>query len=206
MPLFREFKNKNSLIYIWEVIESESNLSMRFDDLIRLRILKNNKLEKRRIEKYVQACLLIEAKIDPLSISYSFSGKPYIDSGKKHISFSHSGRYAALIISHTTCGIDIEKESSKIEKISPKFLNEAEFKFLHLPGALAWIWCIKEAVFKYFGERVFFKDDIIIDEFDLDSLTAHASYQGIHGQGKFEIKLDRFENYYLAYTKEFQRT
>ena len=203
MPLFRELKDHNSSIYIWKVTESETDLSKGLADLINFRILKNNKLEKRRIEKYVQAHLLINAKIDPLSVSYFHSGKPILESAKKHISFSHSEKFATLMISNTSCGIDIEKENPKIEKISPKFLNEAEIKFLHFPGALTWIWCIKEAVFKYFGEQVFFKDDIIIDRFDPNLLTAHISYQGIHGIGKFEIKLDRFENYYLAYTKEF---
>ena len=206
MPLFRELKDNNSSIFIWEVTESETDLSKGLANLVTLRILKNNRIEKRRIEKYVQAHLLIKAKTDPLSVSYSLSGKPIIKSAKKHISFSHSGKFATLLISNSTCGIDIEKENPKIEKISPKFLNEAEVKFLHFPGALTWIWCIKEAVFKYFGELVFFKDDIKIDRFDPDLLTAHVSYQGIHGDGEFEIKLDRIENYYLAYTKEFQHT
>jgi 4'-phosphopantetheinyl transferase len=204
MPLFKELKDHNSSIFIWEVTESESDLSADLDDLISLRINKNNKLEKRRIEKYVQACLLLKAKIDPLSVYYSHTGKPIIESNNQHISFSHSGKYAALIVSNKSCGIDIEEENPKIEKISPKFLNEIETRFLTIPGALTWIWCIKEAVFKSFGERVTFKDDIIIDRFDLDLLIAHVSYKGVHGSGKFEIKLDRIENYYLAYTKEFQ--
>ena len=206
MPLFREIRDNDSSIFIWEVTESEADLSMNLDDLICLGIIKNNKLKKRRIEKYVQAYLLLKAKIDPLSVSYSNSGKPFIESNNMHISFSHSGKYAALMVNKSICGIDIEKENPKIEKISPKFLHEDEIKFLPIPGALTWIWCIKEAVFKSFGERVFFKNDIIIDRFDLDLLTAHVSYRGVHGNGKFQIKLDRFENYYLAYTKDFQHT
>jgi len=204
MPLFKELKDNNSSIFIWEVSESETDLSEGLNDLITLRIMQNNKLKKRRIEKYVQAYLLRQANIDPLSVSYSPSGKPFIESNHLHISFSHSGKFAALIVSNTVCGIDIEKENQKIEKISPKFLNEVERNFLHIPGALTWIWCIKEAVFKYFGEQVSFKDDIIIDRFDQKLLTAQVSYKGFHGNGKFEIKLDRFENYYLAYTKEFR--
>lgn len=206
MPLFKELKDNDSSILIWEVTESESDLSKGLADLINLRIIKNNKLRKRRIEKFVQAHLLLKAKIDPLSVSYSESGKPFIELDNTHISFSHSGKYAALIVNNTICGIDIEKENPKIEKISPKFLNKVETRFLTIPGALTWIWCIKEAVFKSFGERVVFKNDIIIDRFDLGLLTAIVTYHGVHGSGKFEIKLDRFENYYLAYTKDFQHT
>ncbi len=204
MPLFREISNDTSSIFIWDVTESESELSKGLDELVTDRILRNNKLEKRRIEKYVQAYLLIQANIDPLSVSYSHSGKPFIESNGNHISISHSGKFAALMVNNTSCGIDIEKENPIIEKISSKFLNKDEIIFLPIPGALTWIWCIKEAVFKYFGERVFFKKDIVIDRIDPNLLTAQVSYQGFHGRGKFEIKLDRFENYYLAYTKEFQ--
>lgn len=203
MPLFREFSNNIYSIFIWEITESDKELSSGLAELTRLKILKNNKLRKRRIEKYVQAYLLLQAKIDPLLVSYSSTGKPIIESANKNVSFSHSGKFAALMVSNTACGIDIEKENPKIEKISPKFLNEAEIKLLSVPGSLTWIWCIKEAVFKYFGERVLFKYDIIIDRIDPELLTAWVIYKGIHGHGKFEIKLDRFENYYLAYTKEF---
>ena len=203
MPLFRELRVDDSSIYIWEVTESEADLSMGLAELINLRILKNNKLKKRRIEKYVQAYLLLNAKIDPISVSYSNSGKPFIESDNMYISFSHSGKYAVLMVSNTSCGIDIEKENPKIEKISPKFLNDAEKKLLAVPGSLTWIWCIKEAIFKSFGERVFFKDDIIIERIDIDLQTAWVKYIGVHGYGNFEIKLDRIENYYLAYTKAF---
>ena len=203
MPIFRELKDNSSSIFIWKINESEADLSKGLDDWISLEILQNNKLEKRRIEKYVQAYLLKQAKIDPISVSYLLSGKPFIESDNKHISFSHSGKFATLLVSDTICGIDLEKENPKIEKISPKFLNNVERDFLHSPGALTWIWCIKEAVFKYFGERVFFKDDIIIDRFDPNLQTAHVNYKGFHGSGKFDIKLDRFENYYLAYTKAY---
>ena len=203
MPLFREFRNHIYSIFIWEITESDNDLSCSLAETTRLNILKNNKLRKRRIEKYVQANLLLQAKIDPLLVSYSSSGKPIVESVNKNVSFSHSGKFAALMVSNTTCGIDIEKENPKIEKISPKFLNEDEIKLLSIPGSLTWIWCIKEAVFKYFGERVFFKYDIKIERIDPDLLTAWVIYQGIHGHGNFEIKLDRFENYYLAYTKAF---
>lgn len=205
MPLFRELQDHASSIYIWEVIESEEDLAISLGDLISLKNIQSYRLQKRRIEKYVQTCLLFEAKIDPLLVTYSHNGKPNLESDNFHISFSHSGKYAALIVSNTPCGIDIEKENRRIERISPKFLNEVEIKFLSIKGSLTWIWCIKEAVFKYFGEQVTFKDDIIIDGFDLDLLTAHVSYKGVHGNGKFKIKLDRFENYYLAYTKEYLR-
>jgi phosphopantetheinyl transferase len=139
-------------------------------------------------------------------ISYDFSGKPFIRNSEKYISFSHSGEYVVLIVSLSHCGIDIEKDNPKIELISPKFLNESEKCFLYQPGAINWIWSIKEAIFKYFGSRVFFKNDITIDHLNTNELTSRAIYTGILGTGIFELELIKLGNYYLAYTKAYQPT
>ena len=203
MPIYKQIIKPNYSIYIWKVTESLDELSHKLPVLICSHLLKTNKLSKRRVEKSVQIHLLQHAEIDPLLLSYAPSGKPFISNSSKHISFSHSGEYATLMVSKSICGIDIEYENPKIEKISPKFLNENEKHFLSRPGALNWIWSIKETVFKYFGERVLFKDDILIEQLDPELLSAQVRYKGFHGNAKFEINLDRFGNYYLAYIKAF---
>jgi phosphopantetheinyl transferase len=203
MPLYRTIKESNYSVYIWHVTEPLENFVSELPEIVIEQILKNNKLQKRMIEKSVQAKLLILAKIDPLLISYTSSGKPFILKMNKNISISHSGEYAALIVSRSICGIDIEKTNPKIERISQKFLNESEKHFLTQPDAINWIWSIKEAVFKYFGSHVFFKEDILIDRLNMEQLTAIVIYKGFHGVGKFEMNLKRFGNYYLAYTKAY---
>jgi hypothetical protein len=206
MPVFKNIKDHNYSVYLWRVTESLNDLRSDLPEAVNDNIFKNINLHKRKIEKMTQAKLLICAEIDPLLISYDSTGKPYIQNSDKFISFSHSGDYAALMVSHLPCGIDIEKESKKIELISPKFLNENDKCFLSQPGNINWIWSIKEAIFKYFGSRVIFKDDILIDRLNTEQLTARATYRGFYGKGIFELNLDRFEKYYLAYTKAYQPT
>ena len=204
MPLYKELITNDYSIYTWRISELGHELSKGLPKLVNTQILLNNKLQKRRVEKSVQMHLLIYAGIDPLLLSYASSGKPFIRNSEEHVSFSHSGKYAALMVSKTPCGIDLEQDNPIIKRISSKFLNKNETYFLSQPGALNWIWGIKEAVFKYFGSQVIFKHDIIVDRLDPDLLTARVSYQGCHGAGKFEMNLVRFENYYLAYTKAYQ--
>jgi len=203
MPIYKEIIERNYSIYIWKLTETMEELFSNLPEFVISRIIKNNKLYKRRIEKSVQMQLLIHAKIDPLLLSYASSGKPFIKDSREYVSFSHSGNYATLMVSKLLCGIDLEKDNPKIERISPKFLNEREKSFLSQPGAINWIWSIKEAVFKYFGSQVNFKNDILIEHLSPELLTAQVSYKGYHGIGKFEINLVRFENYYLAYTKAY---
>ena len=66
-----------------------------------------------------------------------------------------------------------------------------------------WAWSIKEAVFKYFGENVLFKDHIHILEILEKEKKALVLYHGFHGKGVFELKIDRIKNYYLAFIKSF---
>lgn len=202
MAVIKEIFHKNITIFLWSISETEDELTQGLDNIV-LSEINKNKLFKRRVEKTVQAQLLIHAKIDPLLVSYENVGKPIYKKKGVHISFSHAGQYVTLMVSNTNCGIDIEKDNPKIARVSSKFLNQKEVDFLNHPGALAWIWCIKEAVFKYFGEHVIFKDDIIVDQLNPIAHTAVASYRGVHGAGNFEINLNRFENYYLAYTKAY---
>src|SRR5688572_23996045 len=57
---------------------------------------------------------------------YDDFGKPILIDSEKHISVSHSGPWAATMISHSSCGLDIQMYSNTIERISKKFLSEKE--------------------------------------------------------------------------------
>ena len=202
MPLLKLNNNKETTLYVWNATESFMELIDLVPKALALHISDNNKLVKRKIEKLIQTRLLINAQIDPLIVEYNINGKPRIKNSKKFISFSHSNDLVALLVSNKECGIDLEKENQKIKRIAPIFLRKSELLLIG-NESIAWIWCIKEAIFKYFGERVFFKRDIRVDKIDFLKKTANATYCGIFGSGKFELKLERFGNYYLAYTIGF---
>lgn len=93
--------------------------------------------------------------------------KPFLHNEQYHFSISHSGDYAAAIVStKERVGVDVELYSSKVLKVLHKFLagqeqvlingrNRFPFEFETL------MWSAKESVFKWHGNGgVDFKDHI----------------------------------------------
>jgi 4'-phosphopantetheinyl transferase EntD len=89
------------------------------------------------------------------------TNKPFLEDELYHFSISHSGNYAAAIVSnHERVGVDIELVTPRIKGIGQKFLNDEEYRFLgnyeHLPGLhlelTTILWSVKESLFKWYGE------------------------------------------------------
>lgn len=94
-------------------------------------------------------------------------GKPYIKGSSMHISLSHSNDYFASAISADFIGIDIEKISSKAQKIQSKFCASSDLHFLNTGENLDFfytrLWTIKESVYKAYGKKsLIFKDQIVL--------------------------------------------
>lgn len=84
--------------------------------------------------------------------------KPFLEGEPFHFSISHSGDYAAAIVSRVNrVGVDIEKVSEKVAMISHKFLSQQDKAILSEKPSLAEVelvtmmWSCKEAVFKWYG-------------------------------------------------------
>lgn len=203
MPLLLNKNHGDFSLFIWEIKESESE----FKDLVSLEdydaIINNVKLRKRKLEKLSQLCLQDEAKIENKDLIYLSNGKPILNE-QKHVSFSHSGELSALLLGGNNCGLDLELPSEKILRIQSKFINSKEKKVIISNEDIYWAWSIKEAIFKYFGERVLFKEHMEIQEINLVTHQALVNYQGFHGKGQFELELLRFKNAYLAFTKQYR--
>jgi phosphopantetheinyl transferase len=202
MPsIFFENNNSNTLL-IWALYEDVESFQNLVDVPIYLEILNTIRLEKRKLEKLSQVMLLKQAGIPYEMLFYLPNGKPKLRNGK-YVSFSHSGKLSALLIAENNCGIDIEYPSDKILKIAPKFINKEEERLLKENENVYWIWSIKEAIFKFFGERVLFKDHIKILSTSSIHNEATVLYDGFHGKGIFVMHLMRVKKYYLAYTKSY---
>ncbi len=84
------------------------------------------------------------------------NNKPYLINFPYEISISHSNDYAAVIIyKNKAVGIDIEKISTKIERIAKRFLSEMELEFIsetHKTEHMYTCWGIKETLFKLYGK------------------------------------------------------
>lgn len=123
-------------------------------------------LSKRRLERLAcRKALSILLNNNHLDIHYTASGKPFIEDF--FLSFSHCGDYVAAAISKNySIGIDIEKVTTRFQRIASRYVSDKEFEMNDLSSneALCQIWCVKEAVYKMIDTNsVDFKQDIIVD-------------------------------------------
>ncbi|MEP7145206.1 MAG: 4'-phosphopantetheinyl transferase superfamily protein [Ferruginibacter sp.] len=90
--------------------------------------------------------------------------KPFLENEAYHFSISHSGAYAAVIVSTDhRVGVDVELISGKVEKVKHKFLSETEQQLLKEISLGTWpvfneklltaAWSIKESLFKWQGSN-----------------------------------------------------
>ncbi len=202
MPLLSIEKNGDSTLLLWEISEDIAFFERLVPENIYQYILENNRLSKRKLEKLSQVVMLSSAKIDYTKLYYNENGKPLLQLDEM-VSFSHSGSISAMLISKENCGLDIELASDKIVRISPKFVNKSETLLMESRENLYWAWTIKEAIFKYFGKEVLFKEHIKIISIQPELSTAIVHYKGYHGLGEFELTIKRIKNYYLAFTNKY---
>jgi phosphopantetheinyl transferase (holo-ACP synthase) len=146
------------------------------------------RLPKRRLE-WLKTRILLDHLSPGADLHFLQNGKPVLD-GRSHVSVSHSGSLAAVIVSDHPVGIDVQPYEPKLERIQSRFCNAEELRFVGSAGSpdvLAVIWAAKEAVFKYFGERVEFAREMMIAPFSPESESVYLNYEGRHGKGKFEL-------------------
>ena len=176
MPLiFQQDINEFAKIEIWELKEAEIYFSG-------IAIRENISHSGKRLQHLAGRNLLKELFPDfPIhDIAISSSGKPILMDGSYHFSISHTTEYVAAIVSKQfNVGIDIEKVSPKIIKVIKRFLSKPEQILLEYQNwaganeAEILMWCIKEAVFKWLGERgISFPKNIIILNINNDKQVA----------------------------------
>jgi 4'-phosphopantetheinyl transferase len=94
---------------------------------------------------------------------------PYLSKIQGFVSLSHTSNYAVAVVSlEEEVGIDIEKISDKLSRVSHKFLSESEC--LHAEDDLLKMciyWCAKESLYKWYGKKnLSFKDNIFVEPFE----------------------------------------
>jgi 4'-phosphopantetheinyl transferase len=157
---------------VWHLTESypelESGSGLPSADLDQVRSF-GHELRKRQ---WI-ACrrVLTELGIPFPLVSYDSAGKPFLEGSGVHISFSHSGNYAAAACSRDyRIGVDIEIPRQRIFRVADRFLHPEELASIAEPFMLEKLciyWCAKEAVFKLNGKPgVDFMKDLILEPFD----------------------------------------
>lgn len=192
MPLLLTEKISGSQdLFIWHLTEDEHTL-LRSANLTASEIagFDSITLEKRRRE-WLGTRLLLKHALPGYSLSFLPNGKPVLDN-KRHLSISHNGDLAGLVVSTHPVGLDIQDVNQKLMVISRRFCSEVELN--DASGStneleyITVLWCVKEAVFKCFGERVDFDKHIRVLPFRLGDEFIYADYNGVHGSVSFILR------------------
>ncbi len=205
MPLLDIIEKSQCRIGLWDISESPEELLQ----LVLLteeekKVFDNFKGAKRRSQWLAVRALLPQiAGADFCFVTYDALGKPFLNQHQL-ISISHSENMVAIQLSQSEmCGIDVQKVSGKMSRLAFKFINDQEFSFIPQEQSLQYynlIWTMKEAIFKHFGSNLEFREQIMIDKFEMN-ISGSTSARVIHQNFHYSIGLEwrRIGEYFLTY-------
>ena len=168
MSLYRIYKEGNLTVGVWKVDETVEQLCSMFhqfsiyeDGFARF------SAEKRKQEWLAVRVLLKELCGEEKRIAYLPSGKPYLEDGSMHVSFSHTHGYVAVAIHPSAeVGVDIEQYGTRVQRVASRFIREDEWVSIESGDevyALLLHWSAKETMFKLMeDEAVDFIDHLHI--------------------------------------------
>jgi phosphopantetheinyl transferase len=172
---------------IWSITESEDVLHQQWSALASPETMPAIKVSHRRCEWLASRLLLHELNVGPLQ--FLSNGKPVITKGG--VSISHSGKQVAVATYEAAIGIDIQTPTEQLFTIRHKFCSPTEWRWLEQHEeplrALTMVWSAKEAVFKYWGERVVFAQEMEVMPFQCKDEHLHLRYRGVHGRRDFRL-------------------
>lgn len=179
MPLLAEITLPEKVhLAFWLMTESTDELvdatQLSPEDQMEWDTLKHEKRKKEWIAS--RAALRTGLKLaEP--ILYHDTGKPYAASTE--ISLSHCLPIAGALRHGSFAGFDIQCADPKIAVIKTKFANAPELKAAEDSGDelnyLTILWSAKEAIFKVYGEKVAFADEMSIHPFKIGQELLSAS-------------------------------
>ena len=90
----------------------------------------------------------------PLELIKDLSGRPFLGVERKPLSLSHCEGYVAAIHAAVSVGIDVERISSRVQKIKNYFMRDEELDMIGEENeALILAWSAKESIYKWLGEK-----------------------------------------------------
>ena len=202
MPIIDDLKiSTNTRAVVWEINESINDLESRLvlsEDSLKLLNQKQSKIHK--VQFLAVRHLIKYLSINPQNLKYDSLGKPFFENNFK-ISISHSGLYAAVIVSDTAVGIDIETINDRILKIKSKYL-ETELNYpleLNTETSLLY-WNIKESVYKALDKTgIDFKENILVPPLDMKKNVVKSWYIDDDKIYSFDTRFKISKKYTLAY-------
>jgi phosphopantetheinyl transferase len=180
-------ENISFSLSLWTPTETDDELMQLWQSLGSVQSFPQFKASHRKREWLGTRLLLNELGID--QVDFLANGKPVRSIGG--LSISHCYGSVAVVTADVTVGLDIQQPTEQIFTIRSKFCSTTEWNWLEKHReplrALTIVWSVKEAVFKYWGERVDFARHIEVSPFDCDDMVLDARYAGVHGERSFRL-------------------
>ena len=181
---------------LWHVTESDNELTLRFNSIIRDNAYQNVNSELRRQRLATLALINEMTGIVLHEIGHDVNGKPLLPKGIGTITISHSKEWVVVGIDKQfrTIGVDIELVQAKLEKVATRFLNPAEWTFLETfekverLRMLTLYWCAKETLYKILpvsGHS--FQHGFLVEPFELKTNIAPPIGAALVTAGEFWI-------------------
>ena len=149
MPIYKQCQlNSFSKLFVWHITECEEELI----EYLSLGLNCTNRLEAITHTNHRKGFLAVRsllnfANISPDNLLYRDNGKPYLLNGP-HISFSHTNDFAAIAVSKSPIGVDVERHRTKVKRVALKFVNPEDQAQLDNIASLTDLWCVKESMYK----------------------------------------------------------
>ena len=120
--------------------------------------------ERRRREYLTwRALLRRELGCPGLRIDYDALGAPMLPDGEACISVSHCDGRVAVLIAPCRCAVDIEPAVRDFSRVADRYMTPSERELSADPLWPGYVWCAKEALYKYAGcSGLDFRDDLRI--------------------------------------------
>jgi 4'-phosphopantetheinyl transferase len=204
MPVIFHLQDEIREVVLWHIQEEPEFF------FSRLAVDETN-LPSKQIERnleWLASRYLLHELIDNPQLSQTAAKKPHLIDDHRYISISHTGRYAAVMVSHRACGLDIELDHPRLERIATKFLlpeQLAKIRGSQYRQFLYQIWCAKEAMFKAYGlGNIDFKHHLQVDLRAL--LEGNPTFDGTLSKPgeifQFQLKYEKIKNYiHLVYAE-----
>ncbi len=124
--------------------------------------------ERRRREFLTWRAIVRRELGRDIRIAYDEVGAPVLPDGEAFVSVSHCPGRVAVFLSPERCAVDIEPADRDFTRAASRFLTPSEAVLADDPRWPGFVWCAKEALYKYAGGRhLDFREDLRIVSADL---------------------------------------
>ncbi len=167
MPLFKKYEASDSVMGIWKMTESLSEL----EDIYKVKDHEaetyNSFRNDRRRKEWLTVRVLLRELLGPVpSIDYMESGKPFLRGSKMFISITHTIGYVGVRLGEQPVALDMEYMSNRVLNLIPRFVSPKEMTYItennKVTTALL-VWSAKETLFKRFDiSDVLFEEHLCV--------------------------------------------